>query len=265
MITIQIASDFHIEYKENLSSPDINPDPLDYITPTGDVLVLAGDIGSLYKLKQLHTFLEKLVPHFQAVIYIPGNHEYYIPNTNDKESTTTYLTISVLEKRLKSLAETIPGLYILDRDSIRIGDVCIAGCTLWSSPRCIIPKYIVRIHGMTTEYYTRRHHQDVVYIENISKYCKNKGYKLVMVTHYPPSMKVLEGTNKKTKFHSLYATDLENTMVTKEKGIETWICGHIHKNFDFITDGKSRLLGNQRGKPRDKIADYKKDFILTFL
>ena len=44
MTSIQIASDLHIEFKN-----DDVPDPLNYITPTANILILAGDIGSLYK------------------------------------------------------------------------------------------------------------------------------------------------------------------------------------------------------------------------
>jgi predicted phosphodiesterase len=59
MTSFQIVSDLHIEYKNN----EI-PDPLTLITPTSEILILAGDIGSLYKIKQLQGFLEKLCIHF---------------------------------------------------------------------------------------------------------------------------------------------------------------------------------------------------------
>ena len=45
MMTIQIASDLHIEYKN-----DLVPDPLNYLIPSADILILAGDIGSFYKI-----------------------------------------------------------------------------------------------------------------------------------------------------------------------------------------------------------------------
>ena len=72
-LNLQIVSDIHIEYKN-----DEIPNPLDYITPTAEILILAGDIGSLYKIKQLKGFLDILCKHFKTVIYVPGNHEYYL-------------------------------------------------------------------------------------------------------------------------------------------------------------------------------------------
>jgi hypothetical protein len=44
--------------------------------------------------------------------------------------------------------------------------------------------------------------------------------------------------------------------------INTWICGHVHKNFDFISDEGTRIIGNQKGKPKDKIIDFIKNCIV---
>ena len=40
------------------------------------------------------------------------------------------------------------------------------------------------------------------------------------------------------------------------------IFGHIHQNFDFITNNGTRLVGNQYGKPKDNIDDYSKEFVV---
>ena len=41
------------------------------------------------------------------------------------------------------------------------------------------------------------------------------------------------------------------------------MAGHIHSNFDYITTQGTRLIGNQLGKPKDNITDYKKDLVIT--
>lgn len=250
MITLQIVSDLHIEFKN-----DDVPDPLIYITPSSDVLVLAGDIGSLYKTTQLSGFLKKLCPHFHTVLYIPGNHEYYTVQNCELR------TMSQLIYRLHSMAKDIPNLYILDRSSVKIGDICIAGCTLWSKPYIEVPNYIVRIHEMSTEMYQNKHENDLKYINHMIKYCRDKKYKLVVVTHYPPTYKVLEGSKKRTRIQSLYATNLEELL--QHELVNTWICGHTHKNFDLISKEGTRVISNQKGKPKDKVNDYFSDFIIT--
>ena len=249
MTTFQIASDLHIEISvENL-------DPADSITPTADILILAGDIGSLYKMEQLQCFLGKISLMFQAVLYIPGNHEFYtIPDTQP-------LSYKALEKRLQSLELSIKNLHILNRGSVRIGDICIAGCTLWSNPQCTVPPFIVRIPEFNTVTYTQRHKKDLRYIEKMIKYCHKEKYKLLIVTHHPPSYQALQGAKKKKQFMSLYASDLDDLL--DKKNALVWVCGHTHKNIDVTTEKGCRLVSNQKGKPKDNIKDFRKSFEIT--
>lgn len=249
MSRFQIMSDLHIEFKKGGIV-----DPLSLIKPTADILILAGDIGSLYKLKQLEDFLTKVCTHFESVLYVPGNHEYYIVKNNKP----TYFT--QLSKRLYALESKIKNLYILNRTSVRIGDVCIVGCTLWSKPLVKIPKFIVRIAGMTTEKYEKMFNDDVNYIQRMIKYCKEKNLKLLVVTHHCPTYDVIQGKKKKDKFISLYASELDHLL--KREDVHTWVCGHIHQNFDYITEGGTRLVGNQRGKPKDNIRDFEKNKVI---
>ena len=251
MLTIQIASDLHIEYKN-----DLIPDPLDYITPSADVLVLAGDIGSFYKIEQLIGFLESLCSYFQVVIYVPGNHEWYTVPGREPLSWET------LKKRMNHLQNKIPNLKILNSSSIIIGDICFAGCTLWSKPDGQIPSFIVRIHEVRTKEYNSKHMEELEYLKNMMLFCQKNSYKLVVITHYPPTKKVLEGAcAKKRKFHSIYASDLDYLLNVSL--VQLWICGHVHKNFDFISDLGCRVVGNQKGKEKDRILDYKSNFLIT--
>jgi len=249
MTSVQFASDLHIECVDN---DDI--DPLEYITPTADVLILAGDIGSLYKIQQLKNFINRLSPYFQVILYVPGNHEYYIVDH-------VHLSYNKLDKRLAELEDAIPNLHILNRDSVRINNLCIAGCTLWSKPDCKVPRFIVQVHEMDTARYIKQHQKDLKYATNIMEHCHERGYDLLMVTHHPPTNSVLKGTNKRKKFISLYSTDLDH-LLDKER-VGTWICGHIHKNFDFLTSKGCRVVSNQLGKPKDGITDYNPSMTIT--
>ena len=246
MTIVQIASDLHIEHSTNE-----NPEPQDYITPVAKVLILAGDIGSLYKIDQLRKFLEKLSNLFQVILYIPGNHEFY---TVAQHKTLSY---KALEARLQSL-ESIPNLHILNRSSVRIKDVCLVGCTLWSEPKCVVPPFIVRVQGLNTASYKRRHQEDLRYIKKMMKYCKSRNYKMIVITHHPPSYQALQGIKKNKKFESLYATNLDYLLHRKQTKL--WIRGHTHKNIDFISDGGCRVVSNQKGKPKDHVKDYSKSF-----
>lgn len=249
METLQIVSDLHIEYKNN----DV-PNPLDFITPSADILVLAGDIGSLYKPRQLTCFLSSLCSYFQIVLYVPGNHEFY------KQQDIKPVSIQTLKDRLYTIEQSIPNFYVLDRSSVRISDVCIAGCTLWTKPEIPIPKYIVRVHNMDTSVYSAIHDSDVKYINKIIKFCQKNKLRLVVVTHHGPTYRILDGAKKRKKLLSLYASHLDHLLTSSK--VHTWICGHVHHNFDFVTSGGTRVVGNQKGKVKDNIIDFSKSFTI---
>jgi predicted phosphodiesterase len=251
MTKFQIVSDLHIEYKNNEV-----PDPLTLIKPSADILILAGDIGSFYKHDQLKKFLTSLCTHFKIVIYIPGNHEYYYQQGYKNQSMYTLL------QRFFQFEKTIENLYILNKSSVQIDNICIVGCTLWSLPMVKIPKFIVRIHGMNTQIYYQKHKEELTYIKKMMKYCKSKNLKLVVVTHHCPTYSVITSQKKiKDKYISLYASHLDY-LLSKEY-IHTWICGHIHINFDKFSENGTRIIGNQRGKPKDKITDYNKNLVIN--
>ena len=246
MTTLQIASDLHIEHKR-----DDTPEPKDYICPVADVLILAGDIGSLYKFEQLQGFLRKLSHLFQVILYIPGNHEFYTMPSYQQ------LSYKALEKRLETLDHSISNLHVLNRSSVRIKNLCIVGCTLWSKPKCTVPPFIVRVPGLNTPAYANRHKEDLHYIKKMVRYCKKEKYDMVVVTHHPPSYRALIGAKKRKQFDSLYATDLDYMLDGKD--MQLWICGHTHKNIDFTNKG-CRVVSNQKGKSKDRIKDYSKSF-----
>ena len=250
MTTFQITSDLHIEYKN-----DTNLNPLDFITPSSNILIMAGDIGSLYKMNQLQSFLEETCRYFEVVLYIPGNQEYYIIPGIQSEP------MDVLVERLQVLNDSIENLHVLNRSSVRIGNICIAGCTLWSDLNIDIPKYIVRIHMIKNHIYKKYFETDLQYIKDMIGYCKDEKLKLVVVTHHGPTSKVLLGSNKRLKLRSLYYSNLDNLLDINH--VHTWICGHIHRNFDFITEQGTRVVGNQKGKPKDKNYSFTKNFIIS--
>ena len=132
-LTFQILSDIHIEYQN-----DDAPNPLLYVKPSADILILAGDIGSLYKIKQLTDFLTKLCPYFKATLYVPGNHEFYTQENHEP------LTFNELKERLFSLSNNIQKLYILDKSSILLGDVLIIGTNKYN--RFIIAVFIAHVY-----------------------------------------------------------------------------------------------------------------------
>ena len=72
-MNIQYASDLHLEFKENSSYLKQHP-----LSVSGDVLVLAGDIGYIGDDNySKHPFWDWAADSYERVIVIPGNHEFY--------------------------------------------------------------------------------------------------------------------------------------------------------------------------------------------
>ena len=83
------------------------------------------------------------------------------------------------------------------------------------------------------------------------KYCQTKNYKLLVVTHYCPSYNLLgRGYDPQNRgldrYSCLYASNLDH-LLSKEK-VHTWVFGHSHQNYDYITPTGTRVVSNQRAK-----------------
>jgi len=250
MVKFQIMSDLHLE-----TSDEHFPDVLSYITPSADFLILAGDIGRIHKRVQLEYFLKEVCKHFQLVFYVSGNHEYY------KCHGYNLKTKEELYRDLEDIAKGIPNLHLLNRSSVVIDDVCIAGCTLWSQA-VDVPHFIVRICDMNTEKYNHMFRTDLSYIEKMSEYCEKHNLKLLMITHHSPTYSVLKPKKSgDDKYKSLYASNLDFLLV-REK-VHTWVYGHTHENRDILTSGGTRVVSNQKGKPKDKTERFLKTKVIT--
>jgi predicted phosphodiesterase len=251
MVNFQIMSDLHLE------TFDEDQSVLSFITPRSKILILAGDIGRIHKYNQLETFLKEVCKHFEIVLYVLGNHEYY------KVDNIPVKSMEELLEDVTKIKLDIDNLYILNRTSVIIDDVCIAGCTLWSQAIIDIPQFIVRIPGMNTLKYNTMFKQDLNYIEEMVKLCNTRKLKLVVVTHHCPTYLVgrKRSRDKKDKYQSLYVSNLDYLLDSNR--VHTWICGHVHKNFDFYTKNGTRLVCNQKGKPHDNLISFSKEKIIS--
>ena len=186
----QIASDLHLEYL-----PEDNINILDYITPSCEILILAGDISSIYRYKQLYNFLKSATEVFQHVIFVPGNHEYY--------TQPGIYAVKIHELRKKLYSIRFENLYILDRNSIIIEDILVAGCTFWSSLKKedsdelnFFPKFRVKIHNLSPKTYNFYHERDIDFVESMKIKAKSNDLQLVIVSHYAPSKQLAKNIKR---------------------------------------------------------------------
>ena len=243
---IQICSDLHLEkHFEPIHYKN-------YITPNAQILVLVGDIGSLYRYSQLEKFLIDVSKEFEVILFVPGNHEYQVHKKIKK------IAFPILKKKFDLLKKKIKNIYILDNESIIINNYCFIGSTLWSKTD-IFPKSI-NIHGIDKNYFNFLYDHSLNYIKKMIKYSFDKKLKPVILTHYCPSIKCLNPNRKIIK--QLYSSNLDYLINNTKYPINSWIYGHSHYNNNFTTKSNTKIISNQLGKSKSISKNFKCNFVI---
>ena len=110
---IQYCSDLHLEFQENKKF--LKQFPLE---PIGEILLLAGDILPFALHKQPCEFIEFFADNFEAVYWIPGNHEYYHFDLG-----------TVASPLFEKIRENV---FLINNQTITCENINIICSTLWS-------------------------------------------------------------------------------------------------------------------------------------
>jgi predicted phosphodiesterase len=261
MLEIQIVSDLHLEF---LDEKKIN-----IIKPAAPILALLGDICCCAEdadFEKFKTFILKLVPLYEMIIMVPGNHEYYY----NKRSPSLDITIDSIDKKIKQFFKTSSSkLHLLNNNSIKITiedkSYIIIGTTLWS---WIPVEQYKLIHSSMNDYSSiyivdktissdekkmiRRilpkdisflHMKSYRYIK--SQITKNKNSKIIVLTHHKPYL---------SEYHDSKSLDVayESDLSAFMNYVDFWAYGHTHKP-DNRTIGKTWIYSNPKGYPGQKI------------
>ena len=207
------------------------------LSPT---LILAGDIGDPDE-PTLYRILEMVVKKYKTVIYVPGNHEFYLREPKSKKTPASVLSwFQTLEKKW-------PTFHFLYRKTMVLDGVRIIGATGWTtSPRETEWAYMISEEGR----------KDREFIEQALSRSKEP---CLVVTHYPPTKQVLQENfaGKITEYD--YTQSLDYMF---RPPLHTWIFGHVHQIYNqeiphsssLAGAGIVKLLCNPFGYPQDGIT-----------
>ncbi len=234
-MTIQYASDLHLEFKQNKEFLKINP-----LQPKGDVLLLAGDIVPFAVMDQHNDFFNYISDHFKTTYWIPGNHEYYYFDLVEK--------CGVFNENIRS------NIHLVNNVVINEGGIDLIFSTMWSK---INPANQWQIeNGMSdfqvikynklrfsSQQYNLLHEENLQFI--ISALQQNTTDKKIVVTHHAPTFMHYPEIYKGSTLNDAFAVELTELINTTQPNY--WIYGHHHYNTPDFNIGNTQLLTNQLG------------------
>jgi len=234
---LQIISDIHGEkYGGARQIADLF-DPQDI-----DVLILAGDIGSLYTdgdiRRRLDDLLRMLASKYPDVIYVPGNHDFW------GSSITEGLDI------LREMTSKYPNVHFLfNQHTIIKGQRFLGGTMFFPIPNdplwCMYSRDwndFDEIKGFRDEFF----HANSDFRDFYEATIKQDD---IVVTHYLPSHRSIDPRFIGNPTNCFYLSEMQPYF---EHGLHPrlWIHGHTHFPQDY-QHGPIHVICNPLGYPRD--------------
>lgn len=264
IVKFRIASDIHLEFQPSINSIDTSIILPEMEDDANTVLLLAGDIGLVYKAKGLlRTFLKNTAERFHSVVMILGNHEHY--------GGSVIRTLPKLREMID--AEGVENVHILNNDTITFDDVTIVCSTLWTdmdnhSPLCSMEATqtmtdcrVIRTGTLSKPYDRKFRPHDWIECHVNAKYfiteelALRRGQKTIVMTHHAPSWQSVSEQYIGNVVNGCYVSALDELIMQMEPTL--WIHGHVHSSHDYMI-GDTRVVCNPFGYHGS--SDLNKDF-----
>jgi predicted phosphohydrolase len=234
-MTIQYASDLHLEFPQNKEFMKANPLPA-----RGEVLLLAGDVVPFALMDRHNDFFSYVSDHFKTTYWIPGNHEYYYFDLAQKSGT--------LNENIRANVHLVNNVTI-EKDATRF-----IFSTLWSKinpenqwqiEKGMSDFQVIKYKGyrFSIDRFNELHEDCLRFLTAELK--RNNGRKTVAVSHHVPSFLNYSKEFIGSELNEAFAVELFDLIETN--GPDYWIYGHHHTNTPDFKIGKTQMLTNQVG------------------
>lgn len=236
VMRIQYASDLHLEFADNWRY--LREHPLEV---SGEVLVLAGDIGYLGDQNyNNHPFWDWASANYKQVLVVLGNHEFY-----------KFFDLSTLKDGAES--EIRYNVHYYYNKVVQIDEVDFILSTLWSHidendapycEHCVTDFHRIQYgeNVLTYKEFNREHNRCLQFIKNAV--ADSNAKRKIVVTHHVPSYQLCAPEFAGSPLNGAFAIEQEDYI--KESGIDCWIYGHSHRNIDKMI-GNTMCVSNQLG------------------
>lgn len=234
-MTIQYCSDLHLEFRENENFLKRNP-----LKAASDILLLAGDIVPFAVQNKRDWFFDLISEQFEAVYWVPGNHEYYGYDLADK---------------CGALNEKIRGnVFLINNSVVKHQDVRLIFSTLWTEIGAANQEEIRLgmsdfhvIKYMNDRFrpihYNQLHQESRDFLSKALK--QGSPGKTVVITHHVPTFLNYPAKYRGDALNEAFAVELFDLI--EPSGVDYWIYGHHHQYIPEFEIGRTRLVTNQLG------------------
>ena len=233
---IQFASDLHLEFADNWRFLKNNP-----LQVTGDILILAGDIGYLGDDNYTrHPFWDWASDNYQQVIACMGNHEFY----------KLYDIATLRDEFCIPIRRNVSSYY---NAVVHLGDTDFFLSTLWARISLKEAYYTELVVSdfrrilykgdlLTFADFNREHERCLAFLKKSIE--ESRANKKIVVTHHVPSFKMQCPKFVGSSANGAFIVELEDFIEAHD--VDYWIYGHSHYNVD-VNIGSTHCLSNQLG------------------
>lgn len=238
---VQVLSDAHLEFHQDEGKEFVQKLPV-----VGDVLVVAGDFALT---KMLCIRLIELCRRFKQVVYVVGNHEYYLTRGRDE-----------VHKVLEKVSRRCDNFHWLKDSTTTIDGQRFVGTPMWfpDDPlnACyehrlndfkLIPGYRKWVYEANEK--ARRFLQDTVTPDD------------VVVTHHAPSYFCVPLRWKGSDINRFFVCSWAERVIRVNEP-KLWIFGHVHSPNDMVLN-ETRVVSNPFGYAgTDEVVGFQGDFVV---
>lgn len=202
-------------------------------------LVLAGDVCSFDNEEVWVPFIRDMSVNFERVLWVPGNHEYYPVDFDDKNNHDYFI------KKAKRITEKeFRNVEIIDNKVIYLEEykTQLLFTTLYSripkERKPYIELYINDFNfNFTGEEHNKLHTESVQFLnENL---IADSSKENIVFSHFPPLMRNTSHPDYERKLdrseNFYFASNCFYSC--KTRNIKHWVFGHTHYQTDFQKDG----------------------------
>lgn len=233
---IQILSDLHFEFDEDHGEAFARAVPV-----CGDVLVLAGDVVPLGSLEDAKRALGWLCERFPAVIYLPGNHEYYRTSPATADAVLT------------ACDEAFANIHVLNPGVTIIAGTRFVGAALWF-PRTqdeAIYRRFLNDFQVIDGFVPWVHDTHAAHLAFLQATIRPGD---IVVTHHLPHPRSIAPQFAHSPLNRFFLAGDAADLV-EQGGARLWIHGHTHASCDYVI-GQTRVVCNPRGYPQEAVRPF---------